>query len=358
MIDIVNAFDNSYDQRILMTGFLNPRNRKLDDDVKIEKLIAYNRTSSIKRILTWSLAFLKALFLIKLKYRKADLFLVSNPPLTLFIPFFCRNNYSILVYDVYPDAFVEFNILKPDSLIIRLWKRANRKVFKNAEKIFTITDGMRKRIAEYNDLHRIEVVPVWTDNDFFKPIRRNDNFFIREHELEDKFIVMYSGNLGKSHPVERILDIAKNINNEKIYFLIIGEGEKFDFIEQQIKLSSLKNIRLLPWQPTQMLPYTFSSADISVVTLGKEASDLSIPSKTFNFMSLGVPIMGICNENSALSNLIQEYEIGISFNETNVDAMVNWINKMFQYPELREQISKNSKVASNDFTPENVYKFL
>ena len=61
---------------------------------------------------------MKILFLIKFKYPKAHLFLVSNPPFTAWIPLFCKNSYDILIYDVYPDALVEFGYFKQNSWII------------------------------------------------------------------------------------------------------------------------------------------------------------------------------------------------------------------------------------------------
>ena len=68
MIDIVNEFRDVYEERILMAGFLNPRNNPIDDNVKIEKITTFNRSSFMKRIGTWALGFLKVLWLIKTKY--------------------------------------------------------------------------------------------------------------------------------------------------------------------------------------------------------------------------------------------------------------------------------------------------
>jgi hypothetical protein len=95
MVDIISAFEGQFDERVLFTGFLNERNNKLSHNIKVEKLKRYNRSSSFKRIFTWSLAFLKALWLIKIKYRKAHLFLVSNPPFATLLPIFCKNSFDV-----------------------------------------------------------------------------------------------------------------------------------------------------------------------------------------------------------------------------------------------------------------------
>jgi hypothetical protein len=173
MIDIVNAFRDRYEQRVLFTGFLNPRSQPLDADVKLEKLVQYNRSSGLKRVWTWTSAFFKALILIMFKYRKAELFLVSNPPLTIFLPLLLGNRFSILVYDIYPDALVAQGMLKKKSFLIKCWERVNRKVMARAEKVFTITHGMKQVLSDYVSEEKIEVVPVWSDSEFIKTVSKS-----------------------------------------------------------------------------------------------------------------------------------------------------------------------------------------
>ena len=81
-------------------------------------------------------------------------------------------------------------------------------------------------------------------------------------------------------------------------------------IRAKIEKNKLKNCLLLPWQPAEMLPYTLSAADMAIVTLGTEASKLSVPSKIYNFMSVGVPVLSISDNTSELSVLINKYELG------------------------------------------------
>jgi len=359
MIDIINAFKNTYKERVLFTGFLGKRDTPLDDGVKIKWLFKYNRKSTFKRLLTWSLAFFKSIFLIKFKYKNAHLFLVSNPPFAILIPFFCKNEYSLLIYDVYPDALVEFKIFKNDSLIIRLWKKANLKIYKKATHVYTITNEMKGRLSQYSDPNKIKVIPIWADNNFLKPMSKFENIFLKQHGLENKFVVIYSGNLGKSHPVEVLLEVAKEFElQNEIVFIIIGEGDKYEFIKKEIKILKLSNVLLFPWQEAAMLPYTLSAADIAVVTLSKEVSDLSIPSKTYSLMSVGVPILCIASETSALSKLITHHEMGKTCSQKNKTKIVNFIKECKKNPLLLEKLKENSFKASLDYTPENAKLFV
>ncbi len=140
--------------------------------------------------------------------------------------------------------------------------------------------------------------------------------------------------------------------------MIIGEGEKYEAIKEDIENRKLKNINLLPWQPTNLLPYTFSSADIAIVMLGKEASELSIPSKIYNFLSVGAPILSICPKSSELEKLIIKYDVGKSFEISEQDKILNFINELASKPDLLENYRSKSLEASKDFTPANAYAFF
>lgn len=358
MIDIINAFSDQYEERILITGFLNPRNNPLDADVKVEQMISYNRSSGFKRLLTWGLGFIKALWLIKIKYRKADLFLVSNPPLAPLIPLFCANPCKILIYDIYPDALVEFGYFKNNSWFIKLWGKANKKVFGSAERIYTLTSGMAKRVSNYIAQENVTVVPIWTDNFFFKPVAKDQNPFVKEMAWENKFIVMYSGNLGKSHPVEILVELAKRVDDSNIQFCIIGGGDKFEMIKGLIEDSNLSNIILLPLQATEKLPYTLSAADLALVTIGEEVAELSIPSKAFNLLSAGVPIFGISPINSALADLIQSENIGQNFMSSQLEDMMAFITDLKKNSKIRAQLVANALASSKKFLPENAKNFI
>lgn len=359
MIDIVNTFKTQYDQRILLAGLVNPRNKPLDQGVKVEQIVSYDRSSTIRRLYTWSWSFLQILFLVKWKYRDAHLFLVSNPPLATLLPLFCSNSYSLLIYDIYPDTLVEYRILKRTSFLAKLWQWGNKKVFSKAQQIFTITESMKNRLCQYTiDQQKIRVVPVWTDNSFFKPIDKPENPFLAKLGLADRFIVLYSGNLGHTHQVEILIELARKTTREELYFLIIGEGEKEKLIREKIVAYGLKNCRLLPWQPTEVLPYSLSAADLAVVSLGRQASKLSIPSKTYNFLSVGAPIMGISDPGSELSQLIKRHRVGANFSEEELESMLFFIEEVLDNPAQQLELKENASLASKAYGPENAKLFL
>jgi glycosyltransferase involved in cell wall biosynthesis len=357
MIDIINAHEH-YKERSIIAGKLVSRNNLLDKAVKFENIITYNRTSSLKRLFTWVWGFIQILWLVKTRYRKSELFIVTNPPFAVFLPLFCSNKYSVLVYDVYPDVLSAYNYLKKDSLIARMWSKANRKIFLNAQSVFTISEGMKRSLSKYAAPEKIEVVPLWADNFFLKPVEKDQNIFIKQYNLQGKFLIIYSGNLGHSHSVEILVEIAGAVEDKDIFFVIIGEGDKKQLISSLIKSKGLENFLLLPWQPVEMLPYTLSAADLAVVTLGKEASAFSVPSKTFSLLSVGAPLLCIADAQSELASLVDHYQAGKCFHTEELEKIISFIHSVKSDKNYHAALKQNAINASKEFGPKNAFKFV
>ena len=358
MIDIANEFSNANWNCTLLSGRLVIRDKPLGKKIKFRKIIRYDRSNNFRRIFTWSIAFFQLLTLVLLRYRKSHLFIVSNPPFAPLLPLFCHNKFSLLIFDVYPDALTELGICPERSWVIRLWKKIYRRIFAKANQLFTITNGMKHVLQQYAGKKPVKVVPVWTDNNFLKPIPKDSNPFVLQHGLLNKFIVLYSGNLGYSHNIEVIIELAASIENPEILFLIIGDGDKKKQIQKKIHNHCLKNCMMLPFQKAADLPYSLSSADLAIVSLRTGASRLSIPSKTYNLMSVGVPLLCIAEQDSELAALVGRYDIGKCLSSDQLKEMKDFVNELHANPQELERLQENALTASLAFSPENAKKFL
>lgn len=358
MVDIVNVFADAGYSCELITGLLVERNHKLTKDVKIRNIIRYNHNTPLKRLFTWGWGTLQILFIILLKYRNAHLFILSNPPFAPLIPLLVKNQFSLLIFDVFPDAITELGFMSKRSLLIRLWENVNHKVFPWAENLFTITEGMKAELLKYSGGKDITVVPLWTDNEFLKPMSASENPFIQKNNLTGKFIVLYSGNISVSNNIDVLLEVAKLINNDKIVFVIIGGGARKEHLENRIKKDKISNCLLLPWQEVSQLPFTLSAASLAVVSLGEGASRLAIPSKLFSLMSVGAPILGITDQDSDLRKIIEKHQIGQCFAPGEINEIAKYILHLFNYPLHCKKLSDNALSASEYYTSKNALRFL
>ena len=360
MIDIINAHVPFYDNLVLLTGYLNPRETALDEKVKVNKLLEYRRSNSIKRLITWLGFWFQTLYFVFLKYRKYKVYFVSNPPLNIFTAKWIKRDFAFLVYDIYPDALTKNNIITKQSLLFEYWEKSNQTVYKKAKRMFTLSHGMKNamRVAELDE-NKLDVVPVWTNNTFFKDVLPSNNEFIKKYDLRDKFIISYSGNLGKTHPVEKIIELAQKLVDEHdIIFLIIGDGDKKDQLLKMQEKLLLPNLKILGFQPTVLFPHVLAAAQIGIVTLESDVGDLSVPSKTFNLMSAGKPILSIANESSELAKIVKTNKIGENFSENEIDKMCDFIVKLKSNPDTYQEMQIASKKTSLMFSPDNAKKII
>ncbi len=358
MIDIINAHVNAGYHCVLITGRLVERNIVLDNSVELKRIARYNRTNAITRLYSWVTGFLQILFLLWFRFRKSHLFIVSNPPFAPLIPLFCRNSCSILIFDVYIEKPGEFRFIGKLKPLINIWIKAHVKSLLRAHYIFTLTEGMRNSLKNYSKGKSIDVIPVWSDNKFLKPVCPDLNPFIMQHNLKNKFVVLYSGNIGSSRGLEALLDVANIVNREDILFLIIGDGFRKKELLKKAKRLMLNNCQFLPWQDSRMLPYSLSSASLAVITLSETSSFRSIPSKLYSYMSVGTPVLCIANRQSDLVYTVNKYKIGKCFDSQMIADIADFITDLADSPDKRYTLSKNSVIASEMFTPKNALRFV
>lgn len=359
-IDIANAMclSGKYEKVILMTGVVNERETTLNESIDVIKTLKYNKRNILTRFISWLFSFLHFLIVVKFKYRNAKLFLISNPPLIAFTPYFCKNNFSTLIFDVYPDALMARGFIKENSFISKFWSKANVNLFNKSEKVFTISEGMRESLIRYCDSDKIEVVNLWGSFDAII-IEREKNVFISQMGLIDKFIIMYSGNMGKGCGLESIIEVADKLKIYKdIVFLFVGEGWALNDLKLLVDKKSIDNCIFLPYQPASILKHSLSAANISVISLPPDANSISIPNKTYTLLALGLPLLCIADSCSDLGKMIVKYKPGELFHINDIDKMVDYILLLRSNKEVLQEYSKNSLVTSGYYQKSNSELFV
>lgn len=358
MIDIVNAYADEYDKVSLIAGSVKVMERPLKDMVVVDKIIAYNRKSSIKRLFTWCWGTLQVFFKLLFNYKGYEVVYVTNPPMCYLLALFFKNFFSVIVYDIYPDALRNIGI-REGNMLYKCWERWNRRIFSKASKVITLSEGMGKILEKYVDKKRIRVVPNWVASEQFHPIEKNVNPFVQKYSLGDKFIVLYSGNIGYTHNVEYMIEVANFLKEEvDIQFLIIGEGKKKETLKNMVKEYGLSSCLFLTWQEREMLPYSLGAADVAVVTLNDETAQVSVPSKTYNLLAVGVPLLCIASKHSELAGLISCYNNGVCFDKNAIHSMADYILSLKNNLEYYKQLSDNSLNAAKYFTFQNAKKYV
>lgn len=356
-IDIINAFVKEGAEIELVTGSVEPNYATLDSRVKIKYFNRYDNTSTFKRMFTWSVFTFFTFFYVLFRSRKKELILISTPPFVFFIGSFFKRirgqKYHLIIWDLYPDVLVNFGVAKKESFIIKTWSNMNRRCFDNANSLFTLGKHLQDAVKAYTS-NEVVIIPNWVNADFVKPVDRSENPFVKTHGLEEKLVVMYSGNMGLTHDIESIVMAAELLKaNARIHFVLIGDGAKRAKIESMVKDKSLANVLMLPYQDKEMLPYSLTSADIGVVTLSQGAESISVPSKTYYTLAAGSAVLALASKESELGLLVDEYKCGKVFDNATAQEIADYILLQLEDRYGLEQLKKNARAASFDFTPAN-----
>lgn len=361
MVDIVNAYVQSgkYDRVELFAGEINIRPSVPDSSVHVIKTVKYDKSSTLKRLLTWVGAFVHLLWVVWRRSKHCHLVLVSNPPLNVFVPLFTRKKFSFIVYDLYPDSLFSQGFVKRNSFLGRWWMTKNKQIFAKADCVFTLSEDMKKAVAQYVAEDKVKIVYNWAHNEHIRPIDKKENVFLTDLKLQDKFIVLYSGNMGMTHDIDVLVDVADRLKeNDKIHFLFIGEGAKKAVVEEKVARYGLKNCSVLPYQPLEVLPYSMGAADLAVVTTDAKQSGLSVPSKTYTYLATGAALLCLAEENTELARLTRESRSGRCFVSQDLDGIAGYILQMVSDRRLLQEYKENSRKTSLMYTPENAQQYV
>lgn len=359
--DVVNELASRGQNVVLLSGKAQDLERPVHPGVRQVRLATYRRNNAFMRVLTWLVFSVQTTFYLLFNDRSSAILVTSNPPaapyLAGWISRWRRIPLYLLIYDVYPDALVNFGYLRPGGLLHRFWSAQNRMLFHRADALFTLSPSLVQSLESYfspDHPARPVLVSCWVDSDFIRPLSRESNPFIAEQGLEKAFVVLYSGNLGATHDIDAILRLAEMLEDqENIRFIIIGEGAQRAKLELYIRRRNPPNLALLPRQPAIRLPYTFAAADIGIVTLGKGAEGLSVPSKTLYYLAAGVPLLVISEPGSELDRLIQDSGSGEVFSPEDTNGMYAYVLRLYGDRELAGRLALRARETALKYTRAN-----
>ncbi|HOO99373.1 MAG TPA: glycosyltransferase family 4 protein [Bacteroidales bacterium] len=357
-IDIINEFIKEYDEVVLITGSIRVQDIHPDRRVKVDYITRYNRGSNIRKLSSWLIGTLQIYYLLSVKYRKYEKFYISIPPSSYLMSNIFSADYAILLFDLYPEALRSFGI-RDSNPLFRWWSRRNRKAFSRSKRVFTLSGKMKGELLKFCEPEKVSVIPNWSAFSGLQPIGKEENRLLSLHGLRGKFVVQYSGNIGHTHRVETVVELAEQLKySSDIVFMIIGRGERVNVISSMIRDKNLDNCLLLPFRPDDELFESLCAADLAVVTLDDRTPDISVPSKIYNILAAGLPVMSIAAENSGISLLLREHEAGVNFDKSDLAGMRAYIEKLKSDTAYRSRLSANSLSASLVYTRANARQYL
>jgi len=171
--------------------------------------------------------------------------------------------------------------------------------------------------------------------------------------LADKFVLGYSGNLGRAHEFATVLGAAERLRNEpRVAFLMIGGGKRFGELAAAAQARGLAGaFRFLPYQARTLLSYSLGAADVHWVSLDPRLEGLMVPSKFYGIAAAGKPIIVIGDPNGELAQLVRRNACGFAVAPGDSDALAATLRQLSETPQtVSEMGARARKMLDAHFT--------
>lgn len=299
-------------------GYDNPENRypvsEIWNGIDIRRIWTpgLGKKSKLRRLIDFAIFWLNATRILLFLPRHDVLVCLTSPPLISTLGTLIAKLKGGLVIpwimDLNPDEAVAAGWLRKGSAAERLLTMVQNWSFRQAARIVVLDRFMAARLREKeipeDDLY---VLAPWSHDKVVQYDETGRTDFRREHGLEGKFVIMYSGNHSPCHPLDTLLGAAEVLaGDSRIHFLFVGGGSEFAKVKAFSAARSLGNITCLPYQPIKNLSASLSAPDLHVVVMGDAFLGIVHPCKIYNILNLGLPFLYIGPEPSHVSDLAEQ----------------------------------------------------
>ncbi|MDC0936296.1 glycosyltransferase family 4 protein [Pirellulales bacterium] len=322
-------------------GYEDPTQRypkhETRDGVRIRRLplSSFGKASILNRLVGGISFTLQCLIRGLLKPSVTHMLVSTSPPMCSFAAVFVgairrRMRITFWVMDLNPDQMVALGKLKETSWMVKSFDWLNRRILKRADAVVALDRFMADRLNRKLDVgDAMHILPPWPHEDHIEPVAHQDNSFRKEHGLDGKTVVMYSGNLSPASPVTTILEAAKQLEEvEELVFLFVGGGLVKREIDELIARAAPPNIRSLPYQPIERLRYSLSAADVHLVSVGNEIVGICHPCKVYGAMAVSRPILSLCPIPCHVSDIVAGKNVGWAIEHGDVDGAVKALREI------------------------------
>lgn len=250
------------------------------------------------------------------------------------------------IQDIYPEiAAAHFGFLA--SLALEPLRKKRDAAWSAAAACVPLGEDMASLVSEQGVLRsRITILPNWAPRELHAPSPGADTAAMRARwGLADKFIVAYSGNLGRVHEFNTLIEAAARLRDDaRIVLLFIGSGARFDRIARTARQRMLGNIRLLPAVPRALLPVSLGAADVHLVTLLPAYRQLVYPSKLAGVLAAGRPVVFVGPADSEIARLVRHDECGAAFLPGDATGVAQGIRRLAEEAALRQSQSARARL--------------
>lgn len=301
--------------------------------------------STLKRLINNLLFGITSFFKAMFRIGKVDVVITTSPPplISVFGYLIAKIKRAKLIYDVrdiWPDVALEMESFTKDSIYFKVFSRIAKFMYKKSDYITTVSLGKVEKIKGYSNVEKVWYIPNGFDDKFLD--FEIDNEIIKKYSLDKKFTVVYIGNVGLAQNLDAMVELAKECkNNKNIQFLIFGDGAYKKQLVEKINEYKLDNIFVEGKIDYSKVYTILKNSKISFISLKNNKMTDSIPTKMFDALGIGCPVLLMAKGDSV--NILNEVELGES--AENIEELKVKFNKLIDnysmYEGKKEQCTRH-----------------
>lgn len=240
------------------------------------------------------------------------------------------------IQDFNPEQVMAVSFTK-NKFILNMMMFLDKYSCKKADKVIVVGRDMIETLSNRFSGKEAALMPKtgyinnWINEKEIIPLPREDahvQAFKKKLGIEDKFVIMYSGNIGLYYDLPNIMrSIAKFKEEKEVAFLFVGEGSVLEQLENYKTKKQLDNVYFAPYQDKKNLVYSLNAGDVHFVVNAKGIKGVSVPSKLYGVMAAAKPVLGILEKASEARLIIEEAGCGISVapgDYGEIEALIQW----------------------------------
>ena len=284
-------------------------------------------------------------------FKKGErILVVTTPPSLPFITAVAAlikgAGYVLLIHDNYPEILIAARKAKENSLLVDALNFFNRWLYKYAGKIIVCGRDMFELVekkTEGLDIS-IETIQNWAELENVKPLPRSENPLLKELDIEGKIVFLYAGNMGYPNDIESIIECAAKLKDDRRFcFVFLGAGVKRKWLEREVVEKSLTNVKILAPRPRSEQNVFLNACDVALVTLVKKMRGVSMPSRTYNILAAGKPILAVTETGSEITKVVEEDAVGWTVSPNEPEKLLEKILEIYDSRDDFEEMSRRAR---------------
>lgn len=318
--------------------------------IRVPEFSKTNKISRVKNILSYFFGAIIATF----KAGRQDyVFSISQPPilgglLGVWGKWIKRAKYIYNIQDFNPEQVMAVNYSKnPFVLKVMMWldkfscRQSNLVITVGRDLVDTVNRRFQGR-----KIPRTAMINNWIDENEIYPLDDHHEkvlAFKRKYDLTDKFVIMYSGNIGLYYDLENLIKVigkfeagTKTASGKDVVFAFVGEGTMLENIKTYVSEHNMQNVAFIPYQAKEELIYSLNAADVHWVVNAKGIKGVSCPSKYYGCASCAKPVLGVLEQGSEIRMIIEETNGGLVSDPCDYEAVeknIRWFVDHADSPE-------------------------